>query len=124
MKGSIWMSKSDWKRSWKPWLRGTALGFPFGTIPAGGAEIPTFLSYAIEKKLAKHPEEFGKGAIEGRGRTRSREQCVGHRHAGAAPHPRPADDGHGGHHPRRLPAMGAAAGAAAVRDAARSWSGV
>ena len=65
MKGSIWMSRSDWKRSWKPWLRGTALGFPFGTIPAGGAEIPTFLSYAIEKKLAKHPEEFGKGAIEG-----------------------------------------------------------
>lgn len=65
MKGSIWMNKSDWKRSWKPWLRGTALGFPFGCIPAGGAEIPTFLSYAIEKKLTKHPEEFGKGAIEG-----------------------------------------------------------
>jgi putative tricarboxylic transport membrane protein len=65
MKGSIWMSRADWARSWKPWLRGTALGFPFGTIPAGGAEIPTFLSYAIEKKLSKHPEEFGKGAIEG-----------------------------------------------------------
>jgi putative tricarboxylic transport membrane protein len=40
-------------------------GISFGTIPAGGAEIPTFLSYAIEKKLSKHPEEFGKGAIEG-----------------------------------------------------------
>jgi putative tricarboxylic transport membrane protein len=65
MKGSIWMNKSDWRRSWKAWLRGTALGFPFGTIPAGGAEIPTFLSYAIEKKLSRHPEEFGKGAIEG-----------------------------------------------------------
>ncbi len=65
MKGSIWMNRSDWRRSWKPWLRGTALGFPFGTIPAGGAEIPTFLSYAIEKKLARNPEEFGKGAIEG-----------------------------------------------------------
>jgi putative tricarboxylic transport membrane protein len=65
MKGSIWMSRSDWKRSWKPWLRGTALGFPFGAMPAGGAEIPTFLSYAIEKKLSQHPEEFGKGAIEG-----------------------------------------------------------
>ena len=34
-------------------------------MPAGGAEIPTFLSYAVEKKLTKHPEEFGKGAIEG-----------------------------------------------------------
>jgi putative tricarboxylic transport membrane protein len=39
---------------------------PFGTIPAGGSEIPTFLSYATEKKLSKHKEEFGtKGAIEG-----------------------------------------------------------
>lgn len=65
VKGSILMTADDWKRSWKPWLRGTAIGFPFGAMPAGGAEIPTFLSYATEKKLAKHPEEFGKGAIEG-----------------------------------------------------------
>jgi putative tricarboxylic transport membrane protein len=65
LKGSIWMTLEDWKRSWKPWLRGTFLGFPIGAMPAGGAEIPTFLSYAIEKKLSKHPEEFGKGAIEG-----------------------------------------------------------
>ena len=63
--GSLWMSKSDWKRSWPAWLRATAIGFPFGSIPAGGAEIPTFLSYAVEKKLSKHPEEFGHGAIEG-----------------------------------------------------------
>ncbi len=65
VKRSLWMTASDWARSWKAWLRGTALGFPFGAIPAGGAEIPTFLSYAIEKKLTKHPEEFGHGAIEG-----------------------------------------------------------
>ena len=65
MNDSIWMKAEDWKRSWKPWLRGTAIGFPFGAIPAGGAEIPTFLSYAMEKKLTKYPEEFGKGAIEG-----------------------------------------------------------
>lgn len=63
--GRPWMGKSDWKRSWKPWLRGTAYGFPFGALPAGGAEIPTFLSYVTEKRLSKHPEEFGKGAIEG-----------------------------------------------------------
>ncbi|TQK70036.1 tripartite tricarboxylate transporter permease [Nocardioides sp. SLBN-35] len=63
--GQPWMSRSDWARSWKPWLRGTAFGFPFGALPAGGAELPTFLSYATEKKLTKHPEEFGKGAIEG-----------------------------------------------------------
>ncbi len=42
-----------------------SLGFPFGALPAGGTEIPTFLSYFLEKKLAKKPEEFGKGAIEG-----------------------------------------------------------
>jgi putative tricarboxylic transport membrane protein len=59
------MGREDWKRSWKPWLRGTAIGFPFGAVPAGGAEIPTFLSYVTEKRLSKHPEEFGHGAIEG-----------------------------------------------------------
>jgi putative tricarboxylic transport membrane protein len=63
--GQPWMGKEDWKRSWKPWLRGTAYGFPFGAMPAGGAEIPTFLSYVTEKRLSKHPEEFGHGAIEG-----------------------------------------------------------
>jgi putative tricarboxylic transport membrane protein len=63
--GQPWMGKADWKRSWKPWLRGTAFGFPFGALQAGGAEIPTFLSYVTEKRLSKHPEEFGKGAIEG-----------------------------------------------------------
>jgi putative tricarboxylic transport membrane protein len=63
--GQPFMGKQDWKRSWKPWLRGTALGFPFGALPAGGAEITTFLSYVTEKRLTKHPEEFGKGAIEG-----------------------------------------------------------
>ena len=60
-----WMTKDDLRRSWKPWLRGTALGFPIGAMPAGGAEIPTFMSYAMEKKLSDHPEEFGHGAIEG-----------------------------------------------------------
>jgi putative tricarboxylic transport membrane protein len=65
LSGSLWMSKSDWKRSVPAWLRGAAIGFPFGTIPAGGAEIPTFISYATEKKLTRHPQEFGRGAIEG-----------------------------------------------------------
>jgi putative tricarboxylic transport membrane protein len=63
--GSLFMTREDWKRSWKPWLRGTAIGFPFGALPAGGTEIPTFLSYFAEKKLSKHPEDFGNGAIEG-----------------------------------------------------------
>ena len=65
VRGSIWMSAQDWARSWKAWLRGTLIGFPIGAMPAGGAEIGTFLSYATEKRLTKHPEEFGNGAIEG-----------------------------------------------------------
>ena len=65
VKGSVWMNAADWARSWKPWLRGTVIGFPIGAMPAGGAEIGTFLSYAAEKRLTKHPEEFGNGAIEG-----------------------------------------------------------
>src|SRR3990170_3527974 len=64
--GGRWLAPGDLSRSWKPWLRGTALGFPIGAMPAGGAEGPTVLSYAAEKKLSTHREEFGTtGAIEG-----------------------------------------------------------
>ncbi len=66
IKGSIMMTAEDWRRSWKPWLRGTLYGFPIGALPAGGAEIPTFLSYSTEKKLSKNPQEWETtGAIEG-----------------------------------------------------------
>lgn len=58
-------TKQDWKDSAKPIARGTILGFFFGIIPGFGQAIPTFLSYAIEKKFSKNPEKFGKGAIEG-----------------------------------------------------------
>lgn len=63
--GSTRMSREDWSRSWKPWLRGTVIGFPTGVLPAGGSELPTFLSYSLEKRLAKNKSEFGHGAIEG-----------------------------------------------------------
>jgi putative tricarboxylic transport membrane protein len=59
------MSRDEWRRSWKPWLRGAAIGFPLGVLPMGGSVIPTFLSYSAEKRLSAHPEEFGRGAIEG-----------------------------------------------------------
>ncbi|TAG50005.1 MAG: tripartite tricarboxylate transporter permease [Betaproteobacteria bacterium] len=66
---SMQMTRDDWKRSWPAWLRGTAIGFPFGSMPAGGAEIPTFLSYSTERKLSQSKADFssagGKGAIEG-----------------------------------------------------------
>src|SRR5688572_3674404 len=59
------MSRDEWRRSWRPWLRGTAIGFPLGVLPVGGSVIPTFLSYSVEKRLSARPEEFGHGAIEG-----------------------------------------------------------
>jgi putative tricarboxylic transport membrane protein len=65
IKGSVAMTRQDWFRSWKAWLRGTAIGFPIGAMPAGGADIASFLSYATEKRMSKYPEEFGHGAIEG-----------------------------------------------------------
>ena len=66
--GQPFMGRDDWRRSFGPWLRGTAIGFPFGAVPAGGAETPTFLSYILERKLhkpGKDHEKFGEGAIEG-----------------------------------------------------------
>ncbi len=64
-RGPLGLTRADWRRSWPAWLRGTAIGFPIGAVPAGGAEIPTILSYALERRLTKHPDEFGRGAIEG-----------------------------------------------------------
>jgi putative tricarboxylic transport membrane protein len=63
--GRAVLSREDWRRSWPAWLRGTAIGFPIGSLPAGGADVPTFLSYALEKRLSKRSHEFGHGAIEG-----------------------------------------------------------
>ena len=56
---------ADWRRSIGAILRGTGIGFFLGALPGGGAVISSFASYAIEKRVSRHPEEFGKGAIEG-----------------------------------------------------------
>ena len=61
----IWPTFADWKASIGPILRGSFLGFFLGILPGGGAILSTFLSYAVEKKISKHPQDFGKGAIEG-----------------------------------------------------------
>jgi putative tricarboxylic transport membrane protein len=58
-------SLQDWAKSIWSILRGTVIGFFLGILPGGGAVIASFVSYAIEKRVSKHPEEFGKGAIEG-----------------------------------------------------------
>jgi putative tricarboxylic transport membrane protein len=62
---NLFPNLKDWADSIGSILRGTVLGFFLGIIPGGGAVIASFASYAIEKKLSKHPEEFGKGAIQG-----------------------------------------------------------
>jgi putative tricarboxylic transport membrane protein len=58
-------SREDWKRSIMPISRGTAIGFLMGVIPGPSNTISSFVSYAVEKRLSKHPEQFGQGAIEG-----------------------------------------------------------
>jgi putative tricarboxylic transport membrane protein len=61
----LYPSLKDWAASKWAIARGTVLGFLLGILPGGGAILATFVSYAVEKKVSKHPEEFGKGAIEG-----------------------------------------------------------
>ena len=58
-------NKADWKASAAPIGRGTILGFLLGILPGGGAVVASFASYALEKRLSRTPERFGKGAIEG-----------------------------------------------------------
>ncbi|GGO66016.1 hypothetical protein GCM10010910_24510 [Microbacterium nanhaiense] len=66
-KGRPWLSKSELREAAPAWLRGTAIGLPFGVVPAGGSEIPTFLAYGLEKRLdaRRKDPQFGKGAIRG-----------------------------------------------------------
>src|SRR5690606_37736811 len=63
--GRLLPSMAEFKASIAPILRGTALGSFLGILPGGGAVLSSFTSYAIEKKISKTPERFGKGAIEG-----------------------------------------------------------
>lgn len=62
---NLWPKKEDWKRGSPAVVRGTVLGSFLGILPGGGAILSSFASYALEKKVSKRPEEFGKGAIEG-----------------------------------------------------------
>src|SRR5207245_1855002 len=56
-------SKKEWRESAMPIARGSVLGFVIGIVPGSAHIISSFLSYALEKRLSKHPEEFGKGAV-------------------------------------------------------------
>ncbi|MDB5807578.1 MAG: transporter [Betaproteobacteria bacterium] len=61
----LWPTLADWRASWKPMIRGSFVGFFFGLVPGGGPVTASFMSYALERRVAKDPSRFGKGAIEG-----------------------------------------------------------
>src|SRR5256886_2436656 len=61
----LWPTREDFRRAWPAALRGTALGAVLGVLPGGGATLSSFAAYVFEKKIARDPSRFGKGAIEG-----------------------------------------------------------
>lgn len=62
---NLWPSLKDWTQAKWAIMRGSIIGFLLGILPGGGAVISTFVAYAVEKKVAREPQRFGKGAIEG-----------------------------------------------------------
>ncbi len=65
LRGSVWLTMDEWRLSVKPILRGSVVGFVIGVLPGAGGTIASILSYVWEKRLSKHPEKFGHGAVEG-----------------------------------------------------------
>lgn len=61
----LWLNRDDFRRIRMPVLRGTAIGSALGVLPGGGHVLASFMSYSVEKRVSKHPEKFGRGAIEG-----------------------------------------------------------
>ena len=114
-----YLSRTDWRRSWKPWLRGAGIGFPFGALPAGGAEVPTFLSLC-DRAPAQQGRRVGRGRDRGRGRARGGQQRVVLGDAGAAADAGDPDVGDRGDHARRLPDLQPAARPGAVRAQQRA----
>jgi putative tricarboxylic transport membrane protein len=65
LKGRIWLTREEWNRSVKPILRGSVVGFVIGVLPGAGGTIASIMAYVWEKRVSKHPEQFGQGAVEG-----------------------------------------------------------
>jgi putative tricarboxylic transport membrane protein len=65
IQGRLWMNREEWRRSSGPYARGSLLGFLVGVLPGVGPSLAAFMSYVMEKRISKHKDEFGKGAIEG-----------------------------------------------------------
>ena len=113
----------DWLASRWAIVRGTVIGFLIGVLPGAGATIASFMAYAVEKKISKHPEKFGTRRDRGRRGARSGQQRRCHRRDGAdvcAGHP---GLGHHCHHAGRADHVRPAAGAAAVSRRTPTWCG-
>ena len=65
IRGRLWLTRDDWKRSWPVIARSSGLGFFAGILPGSGSSLASVLSYTVEQRISKEPERFGKGAIEG-----------------------------------------------------------
>jgi putative tricarboxylic transport membrane protein len=65
IRGRLWLSRDDWRRSWPAILRSSGLGFVAGILPGSGSSLAGVMSYSLEKRASKEPERFGRGAIEG-----------------------------------------------------------
>ena len=92
----LWPGAKDFRESWRAVLRGTALGSLLGILPGGGAVLAAFASYTLEKKVAKDPSRFGKGAIEGVAGSGIRQQRGGADLVHSAADARPAFQRHHG----------------------------
>ncbi len=123
LSGGLWMNADDWRRSWKPWLRGTALGFPIGALPAGGSEIPTFLSYTLERKLVGESGRVRPWRHRRRRWARGRQQRGRRRYPRAAADAGSADVGDGCDHAGGIPELRPATRADVVRYKRRAGLG-
>ena len=113
----------DWKDSFWPMIRGGVLGFFIGILPGPAPVISAFSSYAIEKKLSKHPEKFGTGHDPGGGRARSGQQCRYRRGLYPPVHPRDPGEFRDRHPVRGLHDPRHSARAHADRQISRSFLG-
>lgn len=65
LRGRIWLTWEDWRTSFLPVVRGSIVGFIAGILPGSGSTLGSILAYSVEQRVSKHPERFGRGAIEG-----------------------------------------------------------
>ncbi len=63
--GRLWFTWDDWRQSWRSIVRGSLIGFSMGLKPGSGSTLGSLVAYTVEQRVSKHPERFGRGAIEG-----------------------------------------------------------